>query len=68
MEHEAKEMSQKLRPLDTLEEDQGSILSTHMAANTCLQLQFYGFGSLFWPGSWEPGTHVYTHACACTHI
>jgi hypothetical protein len=38
----AGEMAQWLRVLAVLPEDPGSVLSTHMSVDKCLQLQFQG--------------------------
>jgi hypothetical protein len=42
-------MAQQLRALPALAEDLGSIPATHRAAHNCLQLQFQGTNTPFWP-------------------
>ena len=48
--HWAREIAHWLKALAaTLPEDPGSTPSTHVAAYSCLELQFQGSSVLFWP-------------------
>lgn len=61
----AREMTQQLKALASLTENQDSASNTHMAANNSLKTQFQGANALFWPSQtlYTRGvcTHTHTH-------